>query len=169
MTCLLRRLYNLLLMVLLSIPVCLLFLSILGVSGLYFTLSSLIVIHTSLLLRCLLSDMYGNLFSIVIMLSPLISRILIYIFQLLSIIIFRICLEKYAISVESLPFTLATAPSIFTALTKHIMFLYWQKGFHIFICLDDIFVLIHYKWERGHSHFCVLYWFTLPHWDFLFF
>ena len=33
------------------------------------TFSSLIVIYTSIILRCLLSDMYGNLFSVVIMLS----------------------------------------------------------------------------------------------------
>ena len=46
--------------------------------------------------------MYGSLFSVVIMLSPLIYRMLIYIFLLLSIII--ICL--------------AMAPQIFTALTK---------------------------------------------------
>ena len=39
-----------------------------------------------LLLRCLLSDMSSNLFSMVIMLSPLISRMLLYIFLLLSFI-----------------------------------------------------------------------------------
>ena len=38
-----------------------------------------------LLFRCLLSDIYGNLFNLVIMLSPLMSRMLIYIFLLLSI------------------------------------------------------------------------------------
>ena len=70
-----------------SIPVCLLFLSILVVSGPYLTLSCLIVICISLLFRCLLSDMSGNLFSVVILLSPLISRMLIYIFLLLSVIV----------------------------------------------------------------------------------
>ena len=58
-----------------------------GVSGAYITLSGLIIMCTSLLLRCLLSDMYGNLLSGVIMLSPLNSRILIYIFLLSNIII----------------------------------------------------------------------------------
>ena len=58
------------------------------VSGPYLTLSGLISICTSLLLRFLLLDMYGNVFNMVIMLSPLISRMLIYIFLLLSIIIF---------------------------------------------------------------------------------
>ena len=57
-------------------------------SGPYLTLRDLIVICIYLLLRCLiLSDMSGSLFSMVIMLSPLISRMLIYIFLLLSIII----------------------------------------------------------------------------------
>ena len=78
---------NHLLVMLISILVCLLFLSVLVVSGPYLTLSSLIIICTSLLLRCLLSDMSGSLFSDVIMLSPLIFRMLIYIFLLLSIIV----------------------------------------------------------------------------------
>ena len=56
-------------------------------SSVYLTLSSLIVICIYHLLRCLLSNMSGSLFSMVIMLSSLISRMLINIFLLLSIII----------------------------------------------------------------------------------
>ena len=50
-------------------------------------LKHLIVICLYLLLRCQLSDMSGSLFSVVIMLSPLIYRMLFYILLLLSIII----------------------------------------------------------------------------------
>ena len=97
--------------VLVSISVCLLFLSILVVSGSCLSLSSLIIICTSLLLRYLLSDMSSNLLSMVIMLSLLISRMLIDIFLLLSIIIFfTICLARYAISVESFTFWASHSP-----------------------------------------------------------
>ena len=51
------------------------------------TCGSLIIICIYFLLRCLLSNMHSNLFSKVIMLSPLIYRMLIYIFLLISIII----------------------------------------------------------------------------------
>ena len=64
------------------VPTC-----ILVASGPYLTSSILIVICIYLLLRCQLSDMFGRLFSMVIMLSPLIYRMLIYIFLLLSIIV----------------------------------------------------------------------------------
>ena len=63
------------------------FLSILVASGEYLTWSILIVIWIYLLLRCQLSDICNSLFSMVIMLSPLIYRMLNYIFLLLSIII----------------------------------------------------------------------------------
>ena len=43
-----------------------------------------------------------------------------------------------------LPFGLATAPRVFTSLTKPILFL--CKGLHIVIYLDDILVLVHSKW-----------------------
>ena len=85
MSYLLRELLNHLLVVLVSILACLWFLSILVASGPYLTFSILIIICIYLLLRCQLSDMYGSLFSMVIMLSPLIYRMLIYIFLLLSI------------------------------------------------------------------------------------
>ena len=87
MSCFLREQLNHLLVVLISIPVHLLFLNILVASGPYLTLGGLIVICIYPFLRCLLSDMCGSLFSMVIMLSPFISRTLIYIFLLLRIII----------------------------------------------------------------------------------
>ena len=74
-------------MMLVSIPVWLLSLSVLVVSDPYLTLSGLLIICISLLLRCLLSDMYGNLFNVMIRLSQLISKMLIYIFLLLSTVI----------------------------------------------------------------------------------
>ena len=87
MSCFLREQLNHLLVVLVSIPACLLFLSILVAPGPCSSLSSLIVICIYLLLRCIISDMSGSLFSMMIVLSPLICRVLIYIFLLFSIII----------------------------------------------------------------------------------
>ena len=99
------------------------------------------------------------------MLSPLISRILIYIFLLLSIIIiFMFCLAQYIISGKVLPFGLVTAPRVFMALTKPISFLWHCKGLCIVIYLN-ILVLVHFKQvgRKGLIHFCVLYWFTLDY------
>ena len=45
-----------------------------------------------------------------------------------------------------LPFGLATAPRVFTSLTKTILFLCCCKGLHIVIYLDDILVLVCSKW-----------------------
>ena len=57
-----------------------------------------------------------------------------------------------------LPFGLATAPQVFTALTKPILFLCCCKGFHIVIYLDDIVVLVCSKWagKRAHLFLCSL-------------
>ena len=57
-----------------------------------------------------------------------------------------------------LPFGLATAPWVFTALTKPILFLCHHKGFHIVIYLDDILVLVFSKWagRRAYSFLCSL-------------
>ena len=102
-----------------------------------------------LLLRCQLSDMSGSLFSVVIVLSPLIYRMLIYIFLLLSIIIIisynlfgTICL----ISGRFYPLGWPQPIRVFTALTKPILFLCHHKGFHIVIYLDDMLVPVHFQW-----------------------
>ena len=101
----------------------------------------------------------SSLFSMVIMFSPFISRILIYVFLLLNIIIFfTICLTQYAISVEGFTLWVGHSPRVFTALTKPILFLSCCKGFHIVIYLDDIFSLVCSKLagERAHSFLCSL-------------
>ena len=68
-------------------PMYLLFLSVLVAYSPYSVISDLISVCTYPLLRCLLWDRYGNLLNRTIMLSLLISRMLIYIFLLLSITI----------------------------------------------------------------------------------
>ena len=58
-----------------------------------------------------------------------------------------------------LPFGLATAPRVFTVLTKPILFLCHHKGFCIVIYLDDILVLVCSKQagERAHKFlYCLL-------------
>ena len=57
-----------------------------------------------------------------------------------------------------LPFDLATAPRIFTYLTKPILFLCHCKGLHIVIYLDDIQILVRSKWvgKRAHYFLCSL-------------
>ena len=87
MSCFLRKHLNHLLVVLVFILACLWFLSILLASGPYLTLSSLIVICINLLFKMPTIKTCGGLFSMVIMLSPLIYWVLIYILLLLSIII----------------------------------------------------------------------------------
>ena len=57
-----------------------------------------------------------------------------------------------------LPFGLATAPRVFTSLTKPILFLCHHKGLHIVIYLDGILVLVCSKWvgKRAHLFLCSL-------------
>ena len=111
MSCLLREQLNHPLAVHVSILACLWFLGILVASGPYLTSSILIIICICLFLRCQLSDMFGSFFSMVIMLSLLISKMLIYIFLLLSIIIIlTICLAQCALSVEGFTFWAGHSP-----------------------------------------------------------
>ena len=142
-----------------SILACLWYLSILGFFNSYSTPSVLIVMCTYLLLRCQLLNMYSSLSSMVIMPFPLIYRMLIYMFPLLSIshfLCFVLCNVPYQWKV--LPFGLATAPRVFTSLTKPILFLCHCKGLHIVIYLDDILVLVCSKWagKRACSFLCSL-------------
>ena len=68
-------------------------------------------IYIYLLLRCLLSDMSGRLFTMMIMLSPLISSMLVYIFLLLSIIIIIFyTLTHYVISLKDFTFWAGNSP-----------------------------------------------------------
>ena len=53
---------------------------------------------------------------------------------------------------KALPFGLATAPRVFTALTKPILFLCHHKGFHIIIYLDGILVLVCSKQAGKRAH-----------------
>ena len=57
-----------------------------------------------------------------------------------------------------LPFGLATAPQVFTSLTKPILFLCCCKGLRIVIYLDDILVLVCSKWagKRARLFLCSL-------------
>ena len=57
-----------------------------------------------------------------------------------------------------LPFGLATAPRVFTSLTKPILFLCHCKGLHFVIYVDDILVLVCSKWagKRAHLFLCSL-------------
>ena len=105
--------------------------------------------------------MSSSLFSMVIMLFPLIYRMLISIFLLLcSIIVISYDLvgTMCIISGRLYLFGLATAPWVFTGQTKPILFLCQHKGFHIVIYLDNILVLVHSTWasKRAHSLLCSL-------------
>ena len=57
-----------------------------------------------------------------------------------------------------LPFGMATAPQVFTTLTKSVLFLCLHKGFCIVVYLDDILVLVHSKQagQRACSFLCSL-------------
>ena len=59
-----------------------------------------------------------------------------------------------------LPFRLATATRLFTALTKPILFLCQCKGFTIVIYLDNILILTHLNsqlWHVIHSYMLIAY------------
>ena len=136
-----------------------------GVAGFY---SSLFVVpkHTSGLLKMPTIRHVWQLFSMVIMLSPLISRMLIYIFLLLSIIIFfYTLLAQYTISVGSFTFWVWPQPLGFSwlslnlscsfAITEVSMLLsIWMTSWSWFSLRGQV---------RGLSHFCALYWFALDY------
>ena len=164
MSCFLREQLNHLLVLLVSILACLWLLSILVASGPYLTLSSLIVICIYLLLRCLLSHIYGSLFSMVIMLSPLIYRMLIYIFLLLSIIVISydlfdtVCLISGRFYLLGWPQPLGFSQPLLNlicpfAITRVlILSSIWITSWSWFALSGQV---------RELTHFCVPYWFTL--------
>ena len=89
-----------------------------------------------------------------ILLFPLIYRMLIYMFPLLSIIIvfLRFVWHNVPYQWKVLPFGLATARMVFTSLMKPILFLCLCKGLHIVIYLDDILVLVCSKQAGKRAH-----------------
>ena len=137
-----------------SFPVCLLFLNILVSSGPYLTLISLIIICIYLPLRCLLSDMSSSLFSVVIMLFPLISRMPIYIFLLLSIMINFYDLFGRIHQWKVLPFGRATGlgfsqPSLnlscsFTITRVSILLSFWMTSYSWFTLSGQVRGLAHF-------------------------
>ena len=164
MSWLLREQLNHLLVMLVSIPVCLLFLSILMASSTYLTLSSLIIFCIYLLLRCILSDISCSLFNMVIMHSPLISRMLIYIFLFLCIIVIfsdlfgTICYISGRLYLLGLPQLIGFSQSLlnlscsFAITGVSILLSIWMTPWSWFTLSRQV---------RGHAHFCVPYWFAL--------
>ena len=156
MSCLLREQLNHLLVVLVSILTCLWFLSILVV----------IILCIYFLLRCPLSDMSGRLFSMVIMLSPLIYRMLIYIFLLLSIIIISynlfgiVCFISGRFYLLGWPQPLSfSKPSLnlfcsFAIASVSVLLSIWITSWSWFVLTSQV---------RGFACFCVPYWFSLDY------
>ena len=104
--------------------------------------------------------MYGSLSSMVIMLFPLIYRMLIYVFPLLSIIIISYVLFGVMCLISGRFYLLGLLQPLgfLCPLTNPILFLCHHKGLHIVIYLDDILVLVHSKWvdKRAHLFLCSL-------------
>ena len=134
-------------------------LSVLGAFNPYSILSVLIVICTFLLLRCQLLKLYGSLSSRVIMPFPLIFRMLIYMFPLLSIIAgFFFVWHNVPYQWRVLPFGLATAPRVFTSLNPFYSFAVakvcilssiWMISWSLFALSRQV---------KGHACFCVPCW-----------
>ena len=153
-------------MVLVSILVCLLLLSILVASSLYLILSSVIVICIYLLLRRQLSDMSGNLFSMVIMPSPLISSMLIYIFLLLSIIIIFYNLFSIIHHISGKCYLFGwPQPKVFSQPSLLLSCSFAITRFSVLLSVW----MISCSWFMpngqviGLAHFCVFYWFVLDY------
>ena len=117
-----------------------------------------------LLLRCLLLDISDSLFRMAIMLSPLFSRMLIYIFLLLSIIVIFYNLfgtihhisRRFYLLVQPQPQGIS-APSLnlscsFAVMRVSILLSIWMTFWSSFTLSGQV---------RGLTHFCALYWFGL--------
>ena len=117
---------------------------------------NLIIICIYLLLRCLLLDRSGSLYSVVIMLFPLIYKMLIYIFLLLSMIIISYILFGIMYLINGRFYLLGWPQPLGFLLppTRPILFLCHCKGLCIVIYLDDILVLVALSRQvRGHALF----------------
>ena len=110
--------------------------------------------------RCQLLDMCGCLFSVEIMLSPLIYNILIYIFLLLSIIIISydlcgtICLinGRFYLLGQSQPSLNLFCSFVVTRVS--VLLSIWMTSWSLFTLSRLV---------RGLTHFCVPYWFALDY------
>ena len=143
-----------LLLVLISIPVSLLFPSHTGGLWPILNLKQFICYKQSLLLRYILPDMHSNLFDVVIMLSPWISRMLINIFLLLSIITLFYNLFGKICQISGMFYFLGWPQPFgfsWTPLNLYCSFAI-IKVFCIAICLDDILVLVCSKWADKSTH-----------------
>ena len=128
------------------------------------SLSGLIIICIYLLLRCLLSDISSSLFSVVIILSPMISRMLICIFLLLSIIIIFHVLFGTMHHINGRFYLLGWPhPLGFSQPSLNLSYFFAVTGFSVLLSLlDDILAWFDLSGQvRGIAHFCVLYWFAL--------
>ena len=160
MSCFLREQLNHPLVVMVSIPVCLLFLDILVASGSYLNLKQFnccwhipsfkvptirhvwqLIQHGDYTFSIDLQDAYLHI--------PIVNHHHHFLFFVW---------HNMAYQWKVLPFGLTKAPRVFTALTKPILFFCHHKGSCIVICLDDILVLVHSKWagKRACSFLCSL-------------
>ena len=147
-------------MVLVSILVCLWFLSILVAAGPSSPCSVLIIICIYLLLICQLSDMSGSLFSMVIMLLPLIYRMLLYTFLLLSIIIISYNFYGTMCLINGRFYLLGwTEPHGFSLpkLNLYCSFVIKRVSVLLFIWMTSWSWFVLSGLVRGLTHFCVSY------------
>ena len=159
MSCLLREQLSHLLVVLVSILACLWFPSILVVFGPYLTWCSNHYMHVPSFKMPSIRHVWQLIqhgdyaFSINLQHAYLHIHIVKHHYCFLQFVWHNVPYQWKVI-----PFGLASAPQVFTALTKPILFLCHHKGFCIVIYLDDIFLLVHSKWagKRAHSFLCSL-------------
>ena len=165
MSCFLREQLNHLLVVLVSIPVCLLFLSILVASGQNLTLSSLMIISIYLLLRWptirfvwQLIHCGDHAFSIDIQDAYLLIPVIKHYHHFFYYLFETVCHISGKFYLLGWPGPLGfSQPSLNLSCSFAI-----HKGFHFVIYLDDNLVMVFSEWtgKRPHS-FCIPYWFTL--------
>ena len=142
--------------VLVSILACLSYLSILGAFVPYSISSILIIICTFLLLRCQLLKPYGSLSSMVILLFPLIYKMLIYIFPLLSIIVISYILFGIMCLISGRFYPLGLPQPLGFLLPSQNLFCSFAiaRACVLLFTLDDILVLLCSKW--AHLFLCSL-------------
>ena len=107
--------------------------------------------------------MSGSLFSVVIMLSTLISRMPIYVFLLLSIIVIflQFVWHNAPYQWKVLPFGLATALRFSQPSLNLSCSFATERVSVLSIWITSLCWFTLSRQARGLTHFCVLYWFTL--------